>query len=350
MYNFRKVISMENTDKRQIKQIDGYKVNHPYTLANLIYGLFALILAAVPCVMLFEPMIVADGIQVIGKDYVDYIFSGFKVDLGSPLNELLSHCSDAPLLSQTLPILIMVQSCLWLVLAFLAIFGIILFGITISKGYLRNAKSVKTLSSFTFTFSLLFALTFLVIYILQIMETKACSWFIWSPFVLSGAILVLKIIINASYAINFKDCIQEDDLEFHSNDEDTVVTHVTQVHELTKVKYTPSTELPRDLKSIGGHEFSENQNLLIASIPNGITSIGSSAFANCLNLKIVNIPSSVTEIGYNCFFNCASLERLNYAGTKEEWRKITRGSNWLAKAKTSEVICADGILVVNPNR
>ena len=71
-------------------------------------------------------------------------------------------------------------------------------------------------------------------------------------------------------------------------------------------------------------------------------------FANCLKLQVVSIPNTVTEIGFNCFFNCVELERINFGGTKEEWKKIRRGSNWLAKAKTTEVVCLDGVVVVNP--
>ena len=34
--------------------------------------------------------------------------------------------------------------------------------------------------------------------------------------------------------------------------------------------------------------------------------------------------------------------------TKEDWKKIRRGSNWLAKAGTTEVTCIDGVIIVNP--
>ena len=149
------------------------------------------------------------------------------------------------------------------------------------------------------------------------------------------------------YSVNFKDSIPESELEFH--DEEPTVEHVTKVHEVTKVKYEGSTTLPPDLKSIGGHAFSENQSLVVANIPSEVTKLGASAFSNCLKLKVVSIPTSVKEIGFNCFFNCVSLERINYSGTKEDWKKIARGSNWLAKAKTTEVYCLDGVLIVNPN-
>ena len=106
--------------------------------------------------------------------------------------------------------------------------------------------------------------------------------------------------------------------------------------------------LPEGLKSIGGHAFARNTNLEIATISDGIDELGIGAFSNCLKLKVVTIPKSMKKIGPNCFFNTPRLLRINYAGSKEEWRHITRGSNWLAKSKTTTVVCNDGAISVNP--
>lgn len=117
---------------------------------------------------------------------------------------------------------------------------------------------------------------------------------------------------------------------------------------VTQVKYTASKGLPEQISSIGGHAFSQNANLEIAIIPLGIKEIGPSAFSNCPNLKVVSIPTSVTKIGYNAFFGCKKLARINYGGRKNEWKNIVRGSNWLASAGTTIVVCVDGAITVNP--
>lgn len=106
--------------------------------------------------------------------------------------------------------------------------------------------------------------------------------------------------------------------------------------------------LPEGLKSIGGHAFSRNTNLEIATIPEGISELGIGAFSNCLKLKVVTLPKSVKRIASNCFYNTPRLIRVNYAGSKEEWRHISRGTNWLAKSKTTTVVCNDGAISVNP--
>ena len=113
---------------------------------------------------------------------------------------------------------------------------------------------------------------------------------------------------------------------------------------------TPASVLPSDMKSIGGHAFSKNLDLKYADIPSGIKELGVGAFANCLNLEVVSIPKSVKRIKKNCFFNCAKLARINYEGTKSEWRYIVRGSNWLDKAGTKTVVCSDGAIIVDPHR
>ena len=122
----------------------------------------------------------------------------------------------------------------------------------------------------------------------------------------------------------------------------------TKAQTITKYRYQTLSTLPVKLAAIGGHSFAQNTSLKIASIPNNISKIGNGAFANCLSLKVVDIPESVTSIGYNAFFHCPKLNKINYSGTCKQWRKVKRGSNWLANSGTTIVTCSDGALKVNP--
>ena len=110
----------------------------------------------------------------------------------------------------------------------------------------------------------------------------------------------------------------------------------------------PDKGLPEDISEIGDHAFSKDKSLTIADIPAGIKVLGPAAFANCHNLRVVCIPLSVEEIAYNCFFNTPKLKTINYAGTKDEWSKIIRGSNWLTNAGTTVVSTLDGKITVDP--
>lgn len=128
------------------------------------------------------------------------------------------------------------------------------------------------------------------------------------------------------------------------------VQQVVPGQEPAEVAAQALSVLPPDIKSIGGHAFSKNLDLKYADVPSGIKELGVGAFANCLNLEVVAIPKSVKRIRKNCFFNCTKLTRINYAGTKSEWRYIVRGANWLDRAGTRTVICSDGAIIVDPHR
>ena len=106
--------------------------------------------------------------------------------------------------------------------------------------------------------------------------------------------------------------------------------------------------LPRGIKVFGNHMFAKNLNLEIATIEHGVTELGVGTFSNCLRLKVVNLPVTIKRIRSNCFFNCAQLKRINYGGTKKQWKKVVRGSNWLARAGSTTVLCSDGAISVNP--
>lgn len=108
--------------------------------------------------------------------------------------------------------------------------------------------------------------------------------------------------------------------------------------------------LPKGLNHIGGHAFTQNTALEEADIPLGIEVLGPGAFANCVNLRVVHIPESVKKIGYNCFFNCIKLQKITYGGSREMWKRVKRGSNWLTSAGTKFVVCIDGALAVNPEK
>lgn len=128
----------------------------------------------------------------------------------------------------------------------------------------------------------------------------------------------------------------------------TETPQVNPQKKVSTVQYNKTKGLPQGLTAIGGHAFTQNIEIEVANIPNGIAEIGPSAFANCVNLQVLFIPKSIKKIGYNAFFGCKKLTRINYGGKKVDWRLIQRGSNWLASAGTTVVVCVDGPVTVNP--
>ena len=99
------------------------------------------------------------------------------------------------------------------------------------------------------------------------------------------------------------------------------------------------------LTTIGGAAFSMS-GLTTVDIPGGVSSIGGSAFSGCnsmvsmtLNegisvipngmvqsgtaLETVSLPRSLTKVEQYAFFECGALKTVKYAGTQDQWGKVT---------------------------
>ena len=353
---------MANKKLREIDEVNGWKVNHPHSAANNFYAIFTFIFGAFPLAFLFIPLVfvpgeVTDfnhGLTGLGIfkyliDFLTAIFTALSVG-GTATPPYNAHINTviAGVNTSMMDAVGYTFVALGVILLLLFIFSLILIItsiVHISKGYLKRTGKVKRIAIAEFVFSLLFFLGLLFIYFTFKAETKQ-DLFIWYTAIPVGGALIFSIFFSIYHYSVFKDSVLESELEIQSNE--PTVEHISKVHEVKKVSYEKSSTLPPNLTSIGGHEFAENQSLVVANIPLNIDKLGPGAFANCLHLQVVSIPNSVKEIGFNCFFNCVELERINFAGTKEEWRRIKRGSNWLAKAGTTEVVCLDGTIIVNP--
>ena len=356
---------------RKIKEVNGWKVNHPHNAANIFYAIFTLIILAGPVAYLFLPIVklvgpttagIADPSAITSFNGVDLIKAGiemvkFLINPSSgagagneALALLYSPSVTGDIFAPIFPYFLMGAAGVLLIMCAFSVVLLIVFFVNLIKGYLKHSGVVKVFTILEFVFSILFAAVWVVLFFgfmgTDYHKQQTGAFVFWNSLYVCAGYFLMVIIVSTMYTVCFKDTIPETELEIQN--EEPVIEHLTKVHEVTKVKYEQSSTLPPNLTSIGGHAFAENQALIVANIPPEVTKIGSSAFANCLKLRVVSIPNTVTEIGFNCFFNCVELERINYSGSKEEWKKIVRGSNWLAKAKTTEVTCVDGVIIVNP--
>ncbi len=355
---------MGKNDLRKVKEVNGWKVNHPHSAANIFYAIFTLILAAGPVAYFFLDVITLinhsdpalggkfNGLELIitAIEFIKYLIGEPPV-LDNPLfATLYSPDFAGNALFVAVPYIYIISAGLLAITFIFSLVLFILFMVNLIKGYLKHPKAVKVFATLDFILVLLFALSYLVIYFgfggTPNGKGGVYEMQVWNNFYIASGFLLVLIIVSIIFGVNFKDSIPENELEYH--DDEPTVEHIAKVHEVEKVTYEQSSTLPPNLTSIGGHAFAENQNLVVANIPAEVTKIGNSAFANCLKLKVVSLPETLEEIGYNCFFNCVELERINYAGTKEQWKKVRRGSNWLMKAKTTEVTCIDGVIIVTP--
>lgn len=104
-----------------------------------------------------------------------------------------------------------------------------------------------------------------------------------------------------------------------------------------------SVSIPDSVTSIDKYTFYRCTSLLNVKIGANVTSIGRYAFYGCNNLSNVIIPSSVTSIDGIAFNYCGEKLLINYAGTKDEWKKIYNEEAFTGTYFT--VNCTDGKIV-----
>lgn len=80
--------------------------------------------------------------------------------------------------------------------------------------------------------------------------------------------------------------------------------------------------------------FSECSSLKSIDIPNKVKLIERNAFDGCTSLNNVTIGKKVNTIEQNAFSGCTGLTNVYYAGTEDEWDKITIGRNTLLTGAT----------------
>lgn len=348
---------------RGIKEVNGIKIVKRYSAGSIFSGLICAIFPIIAVLFLVLPWMIitysgySDGpISVTMIDTIKNVVGVeniYTTKFFIPITDALGS-GWAAILLKTFDVVAFVA---WVALAILSLFLLFFALEYLFRGKVNHFKVPFVLSIFGSIFTSILGGIALTEYILFELvfnlsgQTVSIAHY-WLIVYVALSILS-AILLAVIYNVAFKNRVFIGDLGDMSHlngnsesGEEVGVKYVTK--EVVKVKYEPSIGLPPHLSSIGGHAFAQNMNLVVAMIPNGIKTIGQGAFANCGKLKVVSIPLSVKSIGFNAFFNCANLERLNYAGTKEQWRHVKRGSNWLTKAGTYTVVCADGAIIVNP--
>ena len=103
-----------------------------------------------------------------------------------------------------------------------------------------------------------------------------------------------------------------------------------------------SIEIPDSVTSIGWWAFGWCSNLTSIVIPDNVTSISNYAFNGCSSLTSLVIPDSVTSIGNYAFCDCSSLTSITFEGTIEQWKAVSKGSDWNYSTGNYTVYCTDG--------
>ena len=86
--------------------------------------------------------------------------------------------------------------------------------------------------------------------------------------------------------------------------------------------------LPSNLKTIGDSAFSGCEKLKTITLNVGLTGIGKSAFSGCTSLVSITLPKTIVGIGSSAFDKCTNLTTIIFAGTEDEWQKVTKRDGW----------------------
>ena len=379
---------MSNNKKRKV----GVKTYHRYSPGAFISGFFALIIAASVAAFIILPVFAftVEGEATVIYKGLDVVLLGvrkfYSNVVGDKFNSFLSYFNTYEGDNQLLKIICNFHEYIEMGLVGLyALAGIFAFieaclGVVwMVGGKLNKPKSTLNLGWAIFIFfglsiGLFFLyLTFYGELLKASAEETTAVFNIYSLLPLGGIFFAL-IVLGITHKACFKNRVFSDKKRNKNKDENVVVGEETATPEQAPATAQVAApivapvaapvvppqevfleepesivEIPAGTTAIADHAYAKNSSVRNVEIPEGVISIGGGAFVNCHNLESISLPKSLQEIGYNTFFDTPKLKTINYAGTKEDWTKIKRGSNWLTHSGTTIINTADGPITVNPN-
>lgn len=97
-----------------------------------------------------------------------------------------------------------------------------------------------------------------------------------------------------------------------------------------------SITIPGTVKTVGDYAFSDCFELISVIFSEGVTKLEGYPFEDCGNLRFVSIPESLTSIDEGAFADSSNITDIYYAGSKEQWDKITT-SGWNANLTNATI-------------
>lgn len=135
---------------------------------------------------------------------------------------------------------------------------------------------------------------------------------------------------------------------------DGYYTYILQEDGTYTIKATDPNNFPEEIiipesyngiaiSGIADHGFAKCKGLKRVTIPETFTKIEAGAFYMSPDLVEITLPKSIKTFGKGVFGLCKQELTFRYDGTKKEWERIHKPSNW-ASDVDCYIICTDGTI------
>ena len=106
------------------------------------------------------------------------------------------------------------------------------------------------------------------------------------------------------------------------------------------------------LETVGGISYVKNFALACStasqtmSFRDGTEYIAASILKDAIQVKTIYLPKTLKTIGASAFSRCEKLTKIVYDGTMEEWKAVSKGTNWCYITSCYTVVCSDGTVSI----
>lgn len=115
--------------------------------------------------------------------------------------------------------------------------------------------------------------------------------------------------------------------------------------QLTHLLYSLGFDPLKELTFVPSHFlYGQNCTPIYVTVPDKIEYLDVYSFAKC-DLTTISLPATLRYIDRYVFFDTPYLKRIEFRGTKEQWKKVRKIPGWISGSTITDVnkiICTDG--------
>ena len=169
---------------------------------------------------------------------------------------------------------------------------------------------------------------------------------------LSVKIPELKFTKSIEYPLGLMSYIKKDPTFrelLDSNNYKELYSYVSDVSivtgQLTRLLYSLGFDPLRELTFVPRNFlYGQNCSPIYVTVPDNIEYLDVYSFTKC-DLTTISLPATLRYIDRFAFYDTPYLERIEFRGTKEQWKKVKKIPDWISGfsiTNVNKIICTDG--------